>query len=262
MTSHEYATFLAGSANRARVVTALHEDGKGTVGSLSDRLSMSRSTVHRTLRTFTEYGWTQRVDGTYRLTEAGELVLDAYETLIRTIEWVEEYEELLTHLDDADGTFPIHGTTCANMVSATKDDPYRATTYIIDALTETSADRIRCITPIVSPLFADAARRLLDRGARIELIVSEPSLESAVQRSAEQRPPDSVARFELYSVPEDLPFGVTILDGERVLVSAFDERGNLRACLDGKNPDFVEWATSTYETRRGESRRANVIPDL
>lgn len=262
MMAHEYASFLVSSENRIRLVKALRNEGEGTVGSLSGRLSMSRSTVHRTLRTFNDHGWVRRVDGVYRLTKAGELVLNAYEDLIRTIEWVGEYDEFLAYLGDTDGMFPIHVTTCATMVTATKNDPYRAITYLIDALTATSAERLRGFTPILSPLFADAGRHLMDRGARIELVVSEPCLQSAVKQSAEQRPSDSLDRFDLHSVSGDLPFGVMILDDERVLVCAFDELGNLRACLDGEDGDLIEWAITSYETRLDESRWTEKVPDL
>ncbi len=44
--------------------------------------------------------------------------------------------------------------------------------------------------------------------------------------------------------------------------SVFDELGNLRACLDGESHDLVEWAATTYEAYRTESRQVETIPDL
>ncbi|WP_223301754.1 winged helix-turn-helix domain-containing protein [Haladaptatus sp. R4] len=262
MTSYESAAFLTSSSNRIRLVKALREEDGETVGALSDTLSMSRSTVHRTLRTFTDYGWIRRVDGAYRLTEAGELVLGAYEELIRTIEWVEEYDEFLTHLGDTEDPFPIHATTYATMVASTKSDPYRTITYLIDVLTTPSIERVRGLTPIMSPLFADAGRQLLDNGARTELVVSEESLRSSMERSTELKPAESIDDFDLHSVAGELPFGVLILDGERVLVCVFDDLGNVRACLDGESTDLIEWATNTYETRREDGHRVEMLPNF
>ncbi len=262
MKPHEYAGFLTSSMNRIRLLKALRSEAEETVGTLGERLSMSRSTVHRSLRTFTDYGWARRVDGAYRLTEAGELVLDAYEELIHTIEWVEEYEEFLTYLGASNETFPIHATRQARMVSATKNDPYRTITYLIDVLTTASTDHLRGMTPILSPLFADAGRELLANGTQVELLASETCLQSATERSNEGRPSSSIDNFDLFRVPDGLPFGVLILDDERVLLSVFDELGNLRACLDGESHDLVEWAETTYEMYRTESQRVETIPDL
>jgi hypothetical protein len=51
-----------------------------------------------------------------------------------------------------------------------------------------------------------------------------------------------VENFDLFRVPDGLPFGVLILDGE--------------------SRDLVEWAATTYETHRAESQRVETIPDL
>lgn len=261
MDAQERVAFLAGSGNRVRVLRELREEpGRGA--ELARRCSLPRSTVHRCLDGCTTHGWATKHEGTYRLTTPGDLVLSAYEDLTRTVEVTTEHEGVLTQLGAVGRTLPIEGIARATAVEATPENPYAAMEHYVDAFGSASFDRMRGIVPITSRLFNEAGRPLVEANVELEMVIDEGVLDTARESypEAHERGLDS-DDFALYVHPEPLSFGLAILDNDRVLVGAYDEQGNPRACLDGTDDALIEWAVDTYERFREESQSVERIAE-
>lgn len=256
MDAHDHVAFLAGSRNRVRVLRALRErPGRGA--ELARRCSLSRSTVHRSLEGLLDRGWARRNDGRYRITAAGGFVLDAYDAFTGTIEAVEDRKRFLDCLDGAAETLPAEALSTATLIEATPENPHAPIEHYADVLEEVSPDRVRAMTPIVSSVFNDLNRPLVEAGVRMELVIDESVLEAS-RRSY----PEALAlalrsdNFELYVRSDPIRFGLALFDDDRALVDAYGQAGNPRARLDGTGDALLDWTADTYERFRSEAGRA------
>ncbi|HET7325128.1 MAG TPA: MarR family transcriptional regulator [Halococcus sp.] len=260
MGSREHVAFLAGSANRVRVLETLCEHPCRQC-ELIRECGLSRSTVHRTLDGLAARDWVRNDGGRYRLTAGGRFVLERYEALEASIERVDEWGPFLTRLDDIAATLPPAALDDAAMVANTPETPHAAISHLANALTESDAERFYGISPIVSPVLNEGARELAETGATMELLIDESVLDaSRTAHPAALEDAYTLSNFTLYLYPDDLTFGLTILD-DRVLVGAYDEQGVLRECLDGTNEALTAWANDIYEEYRERAARADSIAE-
>lgn len=256
MGSREHVAFLAGSANRIRILDALREQPRRQC-ELVRVCELSRSTVHRTLDGLTAREWTRNEGGEYRLTAGGQLILDRYAALETAIERVDEWGPFLNRLGDIAATLPPAALDDATMVTTSPENPHAVIGHVADAFAASSSETFRGVSPVVSPLLNEAAGELLETGVEMELLIDESVL--ATSRAAY---PDALEdayvseNFTLYLSPDDLAFGLTILD-ERVLVTTHDEQGVLCECLDGTNEALVAWARDIYAKHRTRAERAS-----
>jgi predicted transcriptional regulator len=259
MKVHERVAFLAGSDNRVRLLRELR-DRPGRGAELARRCSLPRSTVHRCLDGLTARGWTEKAAGNYRLTTAGSLVLSAYEELTGTIETAVEHGSFLEHIGTVGESLPIEAIREATVIEATPENPYATMEHSVDVFESASFDWMRGIVPITARSFNEAGRPLVEADIDMEIVIDERVLETARETYAEahQLGLDS-DNFVQYVHPEPLSFGLAILDEDRVLVGAYDEHGNPRACLDGTDDALIEWAEDTYEEYRAAARRLGQV---
>lgn len=253
--THDHAAFLAGSANRVRVLRELRErPGRGS--ELAERCSLPRSTVHRCLDGAATRGWVRKADGDYRLTASGALVLNAYDDLVGTIAVTDEHEGFLRHLGPVARTMPVGALANASVVEATPESPHATMEHVERVYREGVPERFRGVVPIVSHVFNEVNRPLVERGVEMEVVIDGSVLETAREThpNAHELGVES-DNFTIYVHPGSVSFGLAIFDDDRVLVGAYDGRGNLRANLDGTDDALVEWAVGTYERYRREAVR-------
>ena len=260
MGSWEHVAFLAGSANRVRILDTLRERPRRQC-ELVDACGLSRSTVHRALDGLEEREWVHSEDGAYRLTVGGRLVFEQYEALETAIERVDEWGSFLQRLGEIGATLPTAALDDARLISNTPANPHAAMQHITDVFVANDTETFRGISPVVSPVVNEAAHELLAAGTRMELIVDESVLD--ISQAAY---PDAFAaasefeNFELFVSPTELSFGLVVLD-DRALVSSYDGQGTLRECLDGTSGALVTWAADTYEEYRAAAERVDTTPE-
>ena len=258
MGPREHIAFLAGSTNRVRILEALREQPHRKC-ELATACGLSRSTVHRALDGLEERAWIRSDDGAYRLTAGGEFVLDQYGALETSIERVERWGPFLNRLGDAATTLPPAALDGAEVIATTPENPHATITHLANAIATSSAETFYGVSPIVSPMLNEASQGLIESGAHMELVI-----DASVFDTSKTAYPDALddahtlSNFELYLHPDELSFGLVILD-DRVLVGAYDERGVLRECLDGTNETLTAWATEQYETFRATATRADAL---
>lgn len=249
MASWEHVAFLAGSENRVQILETLHDRPRRQC-ELVCECGLSRSTVHRALDGLAEREWIHNEGGVYRLTVGGRLVLDQYELLETTIERVDEWGSFLQNLGETATTLPAAALDDAQLVSNVPENPHAAISHVADVFVTSDVDTFYGISPVVSPVLNHGARELATSGTEMEYLIDRSVLDAS-----QSAYPDALAvahsldRFTLYLYPDELTFGLAVLD-DRVLVSTYDAHGSLHECLDGTDEALVRWANDVYEDYR------------
>lgn len=249
MDAHKQAQYLVGSPSRARLLRILREQ-PFSPNELVSRTSLSRATIHRNLSTLTKRSWVQQANGQYRITLAGDCILHQYDELLSTIRDVEELGDFSNYFQCLDFDLPSAVIATATITIAEPGNPHAAINRYLNMLDEASIGNFRALTPVVSPVYDKAYRKIIDDSNQLEFIIDE-----SVLNISQSKYPDTLenaysnTNVDLYIHPDDLTFGLVLLEN-RVLIAAYDEFGYLRACLDGANKELVEWTTDIYKNYR------------
>lgn len=249
MTAREDIGYLVGSASRVAILRALSEASDGPTG-LADRCSCARETAQRTLAGFVDRGWVEKRDGAYRITPAGELVLNGYDDLVWSVETADRLGEFFVHTGDFAADVPPDVFGDLTVTTATAERPLAAVERFLSVLGEAPAERFIGVTPAVSQVFNQQAESVITPETAVELVIDDQVL--TVSQDSYSESLDlayELDNMHLYLSEEELTAGLAVVDGH-AWVGAYDGQGNLVACIDSEDPDFVEWVTDRFETYR------------
>lgn len=252
MVSNDAAQFLSGTPDRQRLMVSLSEQ-PATPAELADALDLPRRSVQRHLGDLVDRDWAVKSDGNYRLTVTGELVIDEHTTYVDALDRIESAGSFLRHLPDREHAPEPRWLEDATLTTASAENPQAPVEQYIESVRTFDADRIRMISPVLSRLFHDAHAELAFEGVHTELVLAA----STIERARELNPVEfkvvaSVDVLDLYRHPGDVAFGLTVGD-DRLLVGAYDDEGQFRACVESSHPEFVDWATELFARYREES---------
>ncbi|WP_135830128.1 helix-turn-helix transcriptional regulator [Halorussus halobius] len=256
MTAIEQVRFLAASEHRVAALGALGSSPLSPA-QLREDLDVSRATVHRILDSFEEFGWVRRGDDGYRATAAGRIVLRRFDDVRETVAAVDSLSEFLSEFELAhDLPLPLDEY---DVVASTPTDPYAAAEHFVSGV-PTDADRLRALLPTVVPAFDRACEPLVERGASVQLVLSQ----SAAETSRESYPENFEQALALDSLslsisPETFTFGLSVFD-ETVFLGGYDDGGHLEVCLRSTDDDLREWALSVFRTFRDEAETVESAP--
>jgi predicted transcriptional regulator len=249
MPSRGSAQFLADSPDRVTLLTHLRE-ASGSPSSVADSLSMSHRSVQRNLSRFAERGWAEKRDGAYHLTTTGALVVDEYTTYLDAVSRIEEYDAFFENLPDREHAPDPRWLEDATLVVATSEDPQAPVNHYVKSVRAFESERIRMLSPVLSRLFHDAHAKLALRGVHTELVLSEAMIERARELNpAEFEVVVSLPVLDLYCHHDPIDLGLTLGD-RRVLIGAYDEHGQMQACVEASNEALLEWTDELYERYR------------
>ncbi|MFC6835431.1 helix-turn-helix transcriptional regulator [Halomarina ordinaria] len=255
MSVREHVEFLAGSEHRVAVLETLR-DRPSRPCELETALDASRATVQRALTGLTDRGWIHKERGTYRLTAAGALVLRAYDDLLDLVAAVDDAGETLALLDAASVDVPPEAVRTVTVTRATAKTPHAPIERYARLLAETEFDSFRGVSPVVSPVFDEVHRPLVEGGCPIELVVDEETFRAA-NRQRDDAPLPEDAPFTLYVHPDPIDVGLSLF-GDRAVVGAYDDHGRFRASLDGTDEAFVEWCSTLFARHRDAARPVEI----
>jgi predicted transcriptional regulator len=246
MPPDETAQFLAGSADRRRLLAHL-ADQPGTPAELADALSVARRSIQRHLGTFVDRGWAEKAGGEYRLTTVGELVVDEHTGYLETLDRIETFRPFFEALPDRTHAPDPAWVDTATLVAASAANPQAPVRAYLDGVRALDTDRVRMLSPILSRAFHDAHAELARDGVDTELVMDE----TTIRRARELNPAEfevvvALDVLDLYCHPAEIRFGLTLGD-ETVLMGAYDEEGNLRACVTSSDADFHQWGERLFE---------------
>jgi predicted transcriptional regulator len=243
--------FLARSENRVRVLELL-ADRPHDRRELAEAVGVSRVTAQRILDDFERYEWVSAEGQTYRVTEVGSIVSEAFGSLLETMEstqrlaaiapWLPaEFDVDLRRLTDARITLPTHGDPIA---------PVRHLTALID-----EAASVRGLGAGIAPDALRADRdRVVDGGQSFEIVFSEDVLAvigSDARMSGWLREMLDAGATVYRHVDVGLLVGE--FDREEVGLGVADESGIPRGFVESCDSEVLDWFDRTFERYRSEA---------
>jgi predicted transcriptional regulator len=228
---------------------------------LERELGVSRASSHRFTKRLTELGLVERVDGKFRLTGYGEVVVDEtfrFETNVRA---GRRLAPLLETICEYHREFVIAPFADAVVTTASPEDPYAPVDRFVSLAAESETFRGFNTTQIVPFSVAGFHERLF-AGTDAEVIYLPDAVERLLETYPE-RVADAVARGDLALRSRDaLPYGLAIFD-DRVGVGGYDpDTGTLRVFVDTDATIARDWAESVYELYRSDSEALADRPDV
>lgn len=255
----EQLTHLTRSTHSIQLLQTLSEDTvrpSELTGTGSE--SPSRATVQRVVRMFEEQGWSEDVTEGYRLTPAGERVLEAYEELTVTMEQVIEKAPWLQRLGPGRADVPIQALADAKLLISGPDSPGIVLAAAL-RLCDPRLDHYRVLFSIFNPTLFRAYNQLLKLGLKGEAIVDSSLYTRLHEEGMEYFLNDSeFDNFRILRLDEPLTLGVALYDTQKVAVGAYNETGEGEhiAMILSSHDALVEWGTDLYNSYREQARHA------
>lgn len=222
---------------------------------LEDRLSVSRATSHRYVRTLEELGLVEKTNGRFVLTDLGTDIAGAVATYEREISARLRLAPMVDVMADVTPPIDIAAFEEATVTNVEHGDPFAPLTRFVSLVQET--ETLRGInTCHIAPTYMDEFQgRILD-GMQTELIDHPQILEDIMERYPEKCVQVCVSENLTLWIHEDrnaLPFGLVLFD-DRVGIGLFDTtKGTLEAVIDTDDPAAIAWATAVYSRYQAES---------
>lgn len=256
MEPHELARFLAGSSGRRRLLARLRAT-PGAPSDVADALDSSHRSVQRNLAELVDRGLAEKRDGVYGLTTVGALVADRHTAYLDALATLSEHERLFRHLPGIDHAPDPELLRDTSGAMATPTYPQAPVDHYLDVLASRSADRIRMVSPVLSRQFHRVHAKHVLGGTETDLVLPAETVETARSLNpTEFAAVLHVDGFRLFRYPGDVAVGLTLGD-DWAVVNAYDDDGQLQACVSGDAPDLVAWAKRVYDRYRSESTRVD-----
>ncbi|WP_158059335.1 helix-turn-helix transcriptional regulator [Halorussus halophilus] len=240
---------LVDAVKRAELFDTLKQ-GRHETPELVDSLNMSRSTVHRTTRSFSEKGLLEETDDGYELTEFGHSVADAVEAFRTEVSTAYDLETFLNIAEPTAVDVPLPAFEDATVTHPKPRQPHFAVKRIIELIE--SSESVRLFSSIISPFYVDVAHREMLNGTEIEVIFEYDVVDIiASEYTAKATEAAETGLFEV-RVRDDLPFELFIFD-DRIGMAAHDEQGIARVFVESECPKAVTWAEDVYEQFKSDA---------
>ncbi|WP_201741107.1 helix-turn-helix transcriptional regulator [Salinigranum halophilum] len=254
MTARDDIAFLVGSECRVETLRALREEPLRPSG-LAEEVSCARETAQRNLAGFTERSWVTKQNSSYRLTTAGQMVLQRYEQLEQSVENAKNLDVFLSNVGPVAEAVDTDLLAAQTVTTSTPENPHGPIDRWL-SLVDGVVDAYYGVTPIVSRVFNEAAAQSIGPDTHMELVIDESVLEASREKFTDALElAYELDQFVLWLAPSDLEYGLAIID-DHVWFAAYDDFGNIVASVDGDDEEFVEWAYDRYTGLRERSAQA------
>lgn len=224
-------------------------DGVNRRADLMDELGVSRTTVHRIVRSLESLDVVAQVGHEFRLTALGNRVAAEVAEYRHRLEAAERLQPLLEPLGDAAATLDVVHFADATVTTMGRSNPYAPVQRFMDLLRASTS--IRAFdTTTVAPVFVDDIRDEILGGMSVDVVYLPAVAEDIVHTYPEEVRDAMDTGLLTLSTSSDLPFGLAIFD-DRIGVGGYDpETGMLRAFADTANPDARDWALDEFRRYR------------
>lgn len=250
--AREDVAFLAGSPDRLELLEHL-ADESAAPRDVAAALDVSTRSAQRNLSQLTERGWAEKRDGRYHLTTIGYLVYATYVDCLDRIDAVDELADFYRYLPGPDAVPDPAWLRDATCVTAEEDHPQAPVDHYVTTVRSLETDHVRMVSPVLSRLFHEPHQKQVIRGASTELILPSERVDAAREKNPlEFEAVLAVPRFSLYRTDEPVEFGLTVTD-DRAFVLAYDEDGQLQACVEGSDAALREWAIDRFDDLLAEA---------
>jgi predicted transcriptional regulator len=225
-------------------------DGPTEMRQLNRRLAPSRSTIHRTVQTFTDRGIVDKTDDGLRLTGFGRAIAHFTVEYQERLESATRLEPFLNTISPADVDIPVEFFADATVARPKPSHPHFAIKRIAELIE--ASDSLRMFSSVISPFYVDVTHREMMNGMEIEVIFDETLAETILSEYHDEAVESlESGRFEVY-LHDHVPFELFIFE-DRMGMAAHDDRGIARALVETDAPEAITWAEDVYESYAAES---------
>lgn len=243
----------------ARRTTVLETvaNGRHAKRDLVEALSVSRSTVDRAIRELETHDLVRRLDGEYRITLTGRLLLSARGKYVDCVLGTSRVGDLVAHLP-ADADTPIEMFSRAEAYRPNQPNPHRPTELLQELAGR--AVRHRGVLQQRTTLSAREVfrERAIDGEVDIEYLVSPSMWEWLWSEKpglvTEMIEEGGVEFYEATALPFD--FGLlTTPEATNLIVVAYDDNGTLQGVLRSTDEAAVQWGSELFDDRQASATR-------
>lgn len=223
---------------------------------IAERLDIPRATVRDNVNKLIEAGLVEELpDRRYRTTTRGQVVFEAYEEYLNTLEITSRLSPFLEHIDFTSLDLDIAALADAEVQGPERMNPQAATQQLVSLIDTTT--RVAGWFPRLTPMALRALTTGLEhRDLDVTFVcphavwkMLQDEYESTAENLSEL---DTATVVTLASCPDD--FGVVLLD-DRIVIQTFDSHGKSHAIVVSQNPDCIQWGENRLEalTERSET---------
>lgn len=226
---------------RSDLLTAL-QSSPASPSELERTLDISRSTIHRALRTLEELHLVEKTSGQYELTGVGTFVTAETSAYCNRVDAAMSLEPFLNLVEIDD--IPVEHFADAKVTSPKPRQPHYSVRRIIELIER--SESLRIFSTIISPFYVDVAHREMLDGMEIQAIFDDGIIDIVLgEYEQEAYEAFDTGRFDVY-MHANLPFELFLFD-DRIGMAAHDENGIARAFVETRSPEAIDWATKLYE---------------
>jgi predicted transcriptional regulator len=247
----ETLQFLAGSRVRIRLLSTLREQ-QADARTLVDTLDVPHSTVQRNLNKLEARGWIDvTLDRSYYATPVGELVLDALDGLLGTVESLDGLAAFVDCVSFDQFGFDIERLSDATVVVADEETPSAPLNEFVRLLDE--ADGFTLLAPHWNPAYREiVARQLREDTGDAEILTERTQKElltdGSVGTLTDLQDDDNLT---VRLSDDRLSLGVGFV-GDEVALAGYRE-GNLHAMVTTDDEAVLAWASQFLDAVRDGS---------
>lgn len=232
--------FLLEVVRRWQLLAAL-QAAPASSSELTERVDLSRSTVHRATDALTELNLIEKSDGTFSLTSYGKVVTEKTRNFREQMEATQLLAPFLSYVDVPG--FPVEYFVDADVIEPKPRQPHYSVRRIIELIEGT--EYLRVFSTVISPFYVEVAHREMLNGMRAEAIFDQQTIDIILQEyGQETQEAAEVDRFEVY-VHDAIPFELFLFD-ERIGIAAHDDDGIARVLVVSSSERAYEWGEQLY----------------
>ncbi|MFC4438731.1 MULTISPECIES: helix-turn-helix transcriptional regulator [Natrialbaceae] len=232
---------LTEAVRRSDLLTAL-QSSPASPSELEQSLDISRSTVHRALKTLKELNLVEKTGGQYELTGVGMFVARETSVYRERVDAAMSLEPFLNLVEVDD--IPVEHFADAEVTRPKPRQPHYSVRRIIDLIER--SEHLRIFSTIISPFYVDVAHREMLDGMEIQAIFNEGIIDIVLgEYEQEAYEAFETGCFDVY-MHANLPFELFLFD-DRIGMAAHDQNGIARVFVETQSEEAIDWATDLYE---------------
>lgn len=253
------------TAVERRDALALLADGPHHRREIQSELDLSKTTCHRIVRTFDNYGLLERTDDGYELTAKGTLLEEAVDNYAKNVRATFEYGPFVTAFAETDVTFAVEAFHDARITRPEPNDPTLPLDREFDIFRQAEYFTVVDGNQHVPELYLEQVIEIgLEQGKEAEHIAPLPIVEKRLSQfpEAHKKHSDVDATIQ-YRICPALPFGLVLYEDEHVVVRTYDdETGSIELMADTDADAAVAWARDVIRHYRERADPPSAFDDL
>lgn len=247
----EVANFITQSPVRVEILKQLYEADRLSKSELKDRFDVAQVTLTRNLDALEDREWIRSHLREYELLPTGEIIVEAFESVLETIEFVETIQPFLRWFPMDELEFDVTALSDATVIVSDTTNPYAPVNQHIEAMK--AVDEFRCLLPAIGLPAMSVARDCVIEGDTRQELVYSPEIQSTLQTDPQYRKlvEEMIGcdNCRMFVSEREIRYYLGLCE-ERIQIGVEDDDGMPKALVETNRNEIREWATRTYRSYR------------